>query len=107
MGKNFNQAIAFIDAELAAGAFSGAALRVVRKGETLLERYWGTSCSFGLGTVTSPRTFGHAGISTVMAVGEPDRQAAPAFITSDAPNLPGLSTARIRNAVTDLVMGEM
>lgn len=73
----------------------------------MLRRHWGADHSFGLGTVTSPRTFGHAGISTVMAVGEPERQVALAFITTDAPNTPGSTVARLRNTVADLVMGEI
>lgn len=72
----------------------------------MIRRHWGAEHSFGLGTVTSPRTFGHAGISTVMALGEPERQVALAFIITDAPK-PGTSVARLRNTVTDLVMGEM
>lgn len=70
----------------------------------MIRRHWGADHSFGLGTVTSPRTFGHAGISTVMAVGEPDRQVALAFITTDTPNTSVLTAAKLRNTVTDLVM---
>ncbi len=59
---------------------------------------------FGLGTVTSPRTFGHAGINTVIGVADPELRLALAFLTT-APPPTDEDTIRIRNRVTDLVAG--
>jgi CubicO group peptidase (beta-lactamase class C family) len=70
----------------------------------MIRRNLGLDHWFGLGSVTSPRTFGHAGISTVIGVGEPERQTALAFITT---NTPGDSTVRVRQTVTDLVMSDI
>jgi len=64
-----------------------------------LSNHW-----FGLGELTSMETFGHAGIDTVLSVGDPKRNLAIAFITTDAPNPSGDNTHRIRNKVTDLVV---
>ena len=41
----FHKAISYIEGEISAKTFPGAALLVVRRGEKLLERYWGTYCS--------------------------------------------------------------
>jgi CubicO group peptidase (beta-lactamase class C family) len=57
---------------------------------------------FGLGTITSPRTFGHAGIGTVIGVADPDTGLALAFLTT-APPEKDEDTIRVRNRVTDLV----
>lgn len=62
---------------------------------------------FGLGTRTSPRTFGHAGIDTVFGVGDPTRSLAIAFLTTDSPQPSGANTVRILNAVTDRVVEDM
>lgn len=59
---------------------------------------------FGLGQSTCPRTFGHAGIDTVMGVADPERHVAIAFVTTDSPNPSGANTCRLRNRVTDLVV---
>jgi len=73
----------------------------------MIRRNLGADHWFGLGSITSPQTFGHAGIDTVIGVGEPERQTAMAFITTNSPNPSGPNTARIRNTVTDLVMGDI
>ena len=62
---------------------------------------------FGFGQSTCPRTFSHAGIDTVLGVGEPEKQLAIAFVTTDSPNPSESNTARIRNMVTDIVMEEV
>lgn len=54
---------------------------------------------FGLGTNTDPKTFGHAGIDTVLTVAEPKRDFALVFLTTNSP----IDTVNIRNKVTDLV----
>ena len=62
---------------------------------------------FGLGTRTSPRTFGHAGMDTVIGVGDPERALAIAFLTTDSPESSENNTVRIRNTVTDRVVYDM
>lgn len=62
---------------------------------------------FGFGQSTCPRTFGHAGIDTVLGIGEPERQVAIAFVTTNSPSSLGVGTVRLRNTVTDLVMEEL
>ncbi len=59
---------------------------------------------FGLGKSTSARTFGHAGIDTVFSVGDPERDLAIAFITTDGPTPSGENTIRVRNRVTHFVL---
>ncbi|MFA6566767.1 MAG: serine hydrolase domain-containing protein [Victivallales bacterium] len=58
---------------------------------------------FGFGQSTCPQTFSHAGIDTVLGIGEPERQIAIAFATTHSPNSPE-TTIRLRNTVTDLVV---
>lgn len=62
---------------------------------------------FGLGTLTSPTTFGHAGIDTVIGVGDPTRKLAMVFLTTDSPKPSEANTTRIRNTVTDLIASEL
>jgi CubicO group peptidase (beta-lactamase class C family) len=62
---------------------------------------------FGLGTQTSTRTFGHAGIDTVTGVGDPERALAIAFLTTDSPKPSEDNTVRIRNTVIDRVVNDM
>ncbi len=59
---------------------------------------------FGFGQATCPQTFGHAGIDTVIGVGDPGRRLAVAFLTTGSPNPSGTSASRLRNTVTDLVV---
>ena len=73
----------------------------------MIRRHLSTDHWFGLGHIASPRTFGHAGIDTLIGIGEPDRRTAMVFVTTGAPNPSGPNTARIRNTVTDLVMGDI
>lgn len=54
---------------------------------------------FGLGAKTDPKTFGHAGIDTVLTVAEPKRDFALVFLTTNSPK----DTVVIRNTITDLV----
>jgi CubicO group peptidase (beta-lactamase class C family) len=58
---------------------------------------------FGFGEKTSPRTFGHAGIDTVLTVAEPESDFALVFLTTNSPKSPEGNTVLIRNTVTDLV----
>lgn len=62
---------------------------------------------FGFGQSTCPRTFGHAGIDTVIGVGDPERHTAIAFVTTNSPNPSGANTSRLRNTVADLVVEEI
>jgi CubicO group peptidase (beta-lactamase class C family) len=82
-------------------------------GQTSGFEYWGlgwqlrgesTSGWFGFGRLASKRSFGHAGIDTVMTVADPERDLAIAFLTTDSPKPSDENTVRIRNAVTDLVI---
>lgn len=56
---------------------------------------------FGFGNATSAKSFGHAGIDTVMALSDPEQHVAIAFIATGSL---GKETARIRNKITDLVV---
>jgi len=81
------------------------------RGENPVREYWGlgwqlrgksTNGWFGFGDRASPRSFGHAGIDTVMTVADPDRDVAIVFTTTDSPR--NDSTIRVRNTVTNLVI---
>jgi CubicO group peptidase (beta-lactamase class C family) len=63
------------------------------RGDT--ERSWS-----GFGKVAGPAAFGHPGIGTVMAVGDPDRDVGIMFLVTDEPK----GVVEVRNGVTDLVM---
>lgn len=63
-----------------------------------LKNHW-----FGFGDLASPKAFGHAGISTVITVAEPERDFALVFLTTDVPKPPGTDPGIIRNKVTDMV----
>jgi serine-type D-Ala-D-Ala carboxypeptidase len=67
-------------------------------------RSTGTSRWFGFGANASVRSFGHAGIDAVMLIGDPERDLAIAFLTTDSPEPSGDNTIRIRSTVTDLVV---
>jgi CubicO group peptidase (beta-lactamase class C family) len=67
----------------------------LRRGTT--REHW-----FGFGDRTSVRTFGHAGISTVMGLADPETSLALAFLTTDSP-ASDAETVRLRNTVTNLV----
>jgi hypothetical protein len=58
---------------------------------------------FGLGQLTAPETFGHAGIDTVLTAAEPRARLTISFLTTDSQKDPDQVT-RIRNGVTDRVM---
>jgi len=84
----------------------------LRDGKTPKHEYWGLGWLlrgaaeeswFGFGNVASPRTFGHAGIDTVIGVADPDRDTALVFITTGSPGEPA-TTTRLRNTVTNRVM---
>lgn len=60
---------------------------------------------FGFGQSTCPQTFGHAGIDTVLGVGEPERQISIAFVTTNSPS--GIAVHHLRNTVTDLIMEDI
>lgn len=57
---------------------------------------------FGFGDRPSPGMFGHAGIATVMGVGDPALGVAIAFITTDAPK-PESKAVELRNGVTNRI----
>jgi len=57
----------------------------------------------GFGNLTSPRAFGHPGIGTVMAVGDPDRDVGIMFLTTDKPK----GVVEVRNGVTNHVMAAL
>lgn len=57
---------------------------------------------FGFGDRASPGIFGHAGISTVIGVGDPSLDLAIVFITTDKPN-PDSKATELRNGVTNRV----
>ena len=59
---------------------------------------------FGLGTLTSPHAFGHAGIDTVMSVGDPQRGLAILFLTTDSPMNADTNAPRLRNTITDKIV---
>jgi CubicO group peptidase (beta-lactamase class C family) len=87
-----------IAAALAAGrhpAHEYWALGWLTRGRT--DEHW-----FGFGNVVSERSFGHAGINTVIGVADPDTGLALAFLTTDSP-ASDAETIRLRNTVTNLV----
>ena len=49
------------------------------------------------------KTFGHAGIDTVLTVAEPKRDFALVFLTTNSPKTSDVNTVPLRNTVTDLV----
>lgn len=57
---------------------------------------------FGFGDRTSPAAFGHAGINTVVCVGDPATDMAMVFVTTDSPKSDP-ETNRLRSTVSDLV----
>ncbi len=57
---------------------------------------------FGFGDRSSPAIFGHAGISTVMAVADPELKLAIALSVTDQPN-PESKAGEIRNGVTNRI----
>lgn len=59
-----------------------------------------TSSWSGFGSLASPRAFGHPGIGTVMAIGDPDRDVGLMFMTADEPE----NVVAVRNGVTDHIM---
>jgi len=63
------------------------------------ERHW-----FGFGRNASENTFGHAGISTVIGVGDPGRDLGLVFITTDTPGDGQDDVLTVRNGVTDRVI---
>lgn len=79
--------------------------------ESPVHEYWAlgwltrgrtTAHWFGFGNVVSERAFGHAGISTVIGVADPETELALAFLTTDAPES-NPEAVRLRNTVTNLV----
>ena len=57
---------------------------------------------FGFGDTVSERSFGHAGIDTVIGVADPETGLSLAFLTTDSPRSKE-ETKRLRNTVTNLV----
>jgi CubicO group peptidase (beta-lactamase class C family) len=58
---------------------------------------------FGMAGVTDGRVFGHAGIDTIIAVADPQRDAALVFLTTDAPKPPA-KTPELRSGVVARVL---
>lgn len=58
-----------------------------------------TSGWFGFGKLASPRSFGHAGIGTIMGIADPDRDLAIMFSITSEPG--GDDVVKVRNGVTD------
>lgn len=78
-------------------------------GETPTHEYWAlgwltrgatTTGWFGFGDQASPESFGHAGISTVIGIADPERDMAWAFLTTNSPADDGYTTA-LRNTVSN------
>jgi CubicO group peptidase (beta-lactamase class C family) len=61
---------------------------------------------FGFYNQTSPGIFGHAGIDTLIGVGDLQGRVAFVFATTNSPK-PSDQTVRLRNKVTDLVFSEL
>jgi CubicO group peptidase (beta-lactamase class C family) len=84
----------------------------IKAGRTPVHEYWGLGWLhrgdakeswFGFGNETSPETFGHAGIDTVIGVADPKQGIALAFLTSASPG-DAAATMRLRNGVTNRIM---
>ncbi len=58
---------------------------------------------FGFRDVKNPAVFGHAGIDTVIGTGDPEKQVALFFATTDSPN-PKPKTEELRNGVTNRIL---
>lgn len=58
---------------------------------------------FGFGNVASARTFGHAGIDTVIGLADPETDTALVFLSTASPG-EAETTMRLRNTVTNKVM---
>ncbi len=63
------------------------------------ENHW-----FGFGPSPCERSFSHAGIDTVLGLGEPKQQLAFAFVTTNSPQPDHSATCRVRCTVTELIM---
>jgi CubicO group peptidase (beta-lactamase class C family) len=61
---------------------------------------------FGMGQVKTPAVFGHAGISTIIGVADPDRDAALVFLTTDAPK-PDAKVGPLRSGVVAKVLAKL
>jgi hypothetical protein len=61
---------------------------------------------FGIGQVQAPRLFDHAGISTILGVADPDRDAALVFLTTDAPK-PDAKVGPLRSGVVAKVLAKL
>jgi CubicO group peptidase (beta-lactamase class C family) len=53
---------------------------------------------FGMGEMETPGVFGHAGIDTIIAVGDPELDAALVFLTTDSPK-PNAKVSPLRSGV--------
>jgi CubicO group peptidase (beta-lactamase class C family) len=91
--------------------YAGEIAAAQAKGEPPSHEYWGIGWLlrgetqegwFGFGDQVSEKAFGHAGIDTVMTVGDPETGLAIAFTTTDS--LPSQEDCiRLRNGVTNRV----
>lgn len=86
--------------------------QAVAKGKTPKHEFWGLGWLlrgtadeswFGFGNVASPKTFGHAGVDTVIGLADPERDVALVFLTTASPG-ESATTMRLRNTVTNKVM---
>ncbi len=61
---------------------------------------------FGFGNTASSRTFGHAGIDTVIGLADPENDTALVFLTTASPG-EAANTMRLRNTVTNKIMASV
>lgn len=89
--------------------------KAVQAGQTPTHEFWGLAWLlrgttqehwFGFGNALSERTFGHAGINTVIGLADPESELALVFLTTDSPRSDA-ETVRLRNTVTNLVARAM
>lgn len=93
--RQFDRQIAEAEKEGRKPSFEFMGLGLGQRGTT-------TSSWTGFGSRVSDRAFGHAGIGTVMGIGDPVSGLALMFMTTDEPKK-GKDVVAIRNGVTDRV----
>jgi hypothetical protein len=59
-----------------------------------------------MGQVKSEGLFGHAGIGTIIGIGDPERDAAIVFLTTDTPK-PDAKVASVRSGVVAKVLTKL
>jgi len=112
-GKALIRPLAF--AEMHTVQYEKEIARAVKEGKAPAHQSWGLGpllrgtgpadqghAWFGFGDRPSPGIFGHAGISTIIGVGDPSLDLAIIFLTTDPPKPESKATA-IRNGITNRV----